>query len=106
MGIRRACPSSSMFRVALIATLVFFAGVPAADARLERDAFDEGPVPELGTVLFYGYYHNANKLLLHVSNTGDFGDSAEDPRAPSGEWPAGSGVEYLYAAGLWVAGVI
>jgi hypothetical protein len=63
-------------------------------------------VPTLGTVLFYGYYHNANKLLLHVSNTGDFGDSAEDPRAPSGEWPAGSGIEYLYAAGLWVAGVI
>lgn len=63
------------------------------------------PGPEGGVVKFLGWYHNANQLLLHVSNMGFFGDWNSDPSAPSGEWPAGSGIEYVFAAGLWVGGV-
>jgi hypothetical protein len=59
-----------------------------------------------GIIAFYGIYHDVNKLLLHVSNVAMFGDAGGDPRAPSAEWPAGAGIEYLYAAGLWVGGVV
>ncbi len=64
-----------------------------------------GP-PHNGVVKFRGWYHNVNKLLLHVCNMGFFGDWNSDPSSPSGEWPAGSGIEYLFAAGLWVGGVV
>jgi hypothetical protein len=64
------------------------------------------PGPDNGVVRFQGIYHNVNKLLLHASNWGFFGDWNTDPTAPSGEWPAGSGIEYLFAAGLWVGGVV
>jgi hypothetical protein len=64
------------------------------------------PGPGKGVVKFSGWYHNVNKLLLHTSNMGFFGDWNADPTAPSGEWPAGSGIEYLFAAGLWVGGVV
>jgi len=62
--------------------------------------------PGHGVVKFRGIYHNVNQLLLHSSNMGFFGDWNSDPSAPSCEWPAGSGIEYLYAAGLWVGGVV
>jgi hypothetical protein len=61
--------------------------------------------PNGGVVKFRGIYHNVNNLLLHSSNMGFFGDWNSDPSSPSGEWPAGSGIEYLFAAGLWVGGV-
>lgn len=75
-------------------------------------AFTEGmtapnePGPGNGVVRFRGIYHNVNKLLLHSSNMGFFGGFGSDQTSPSGEWPAGSGIEYLFAAGLWVGGVV
>jgi hypothetical protein len=66
----------------------------------------EDPSSVNGIVRFRGVYHNVNKLLLHSSNMGFFGDWNSDNSAPSGEWPAGSGVEWLFAAGLWVGGVL
>lgn len=74
-------------------------------------AYYDGETPwgyqghDRGLVRFRGIYHNVNNLLLHSSNMGFFGDWNSDPSAPSGEWPAGSGIEYLFAAGLWVGGV-
>jgi hypothetical protein len=56
-------------------------------------------------VEFSGWYHSVGQLLLHVSNLGLFGDWDSDIIAPSAEWPAGSGNEYLFAAGLWVGSV-
>ncbi len=55
---------------------------------------------------FYGWYHSVGQLLLHVSNLGYFGDWDADLTAPSAEWPAGSGHEYLYAGGIWVGGIV
>jgi hypothetical protein len=70
----------------------------------ELPVYPEGP--NRGVVKFRGIFHNVNKMLLHSSNMGFFGDFNADVGAPSCEWPAGSGVEYLYAAGLWVGGVV
>ena len=50
--------------------------------------------------------HDVGNLLVHVPNWGIFGSmptaSTSFSAAPSAEWPAGSGAEYLYVAGLWV----
>jgi len=55
---------------------------------------------------FAGWYHSAGNLLLHVSNWGMFGRNGNDITNPSAEWPAGSDHEYLFAAALWVGGVV
>jgi hypothetical protein len=54
----------------------------------------------------YGWYHSVGQALVHVSNLGFFGRFGVDLDNPSCEWPAGSNNEYLYAAGLWVGGVV
>jgi len=50
--------------------------------------------------------HNVGNLQLHVTNWGCFGSrpGSNWPTRdyPSAQWPANSGVEYLYTAGLWV----
>jgi hypothetical protein len=50
--------------------------------------------------------HNVGELQMHVGNWGIFGSMPGSgypfSEAPSAQWPAGSGVEYLYVAGLWV----
>lgn len=51
---------------------------------------------------FYGWWHDAGELLLHTSNYGFVGDWDAADGEPSAEWPAGSGFEHLYCAGLWV----
>jgi hypothetical protein len=50
--------------------------------------------------------HNAGELRMHFGNWGLIGSMPGSAItfsfAPSAEWPAGSGVEYLYGAGLWI----
>ncbi|MDH3214933.1 MAG: hypothetical protein OEN01_01415 [Candidatus Krumholzibacteria bacterium] len=50
--------------------------------------------------------HNVGQLQMHVGNWGEFGSRPDTGApfswSPSAQWPAGSGVEYLFAAGLWV----
>ncbi|NNE43953.1 MAG: hypothetical protein HKN12_07075 [Gemmatimonadetes bacterium] len=55
---------------------------------------------------FSGWFHGAGNLLLHISNRGLFGTNNADETFPSAEWPAGTREDYLYAAGLWVGGVL
>jgi len=49
---------------------------------------------------------NVGNLQMHVCNWGCFGSypgsTLPFSEAPSAQWPANSGVEYLYIAGLWV----
>ena len=48
--------------------------------------------------------HDVGRLQLQLTNLGETGN-ANNPlltTVPSAEWPAGSGHDYLYAAGLWV----
>jgi hypothetical protein len=50
--------------------------------------------------------HNVGNLQMNVTNWGCFGSYPSSgyamSEAPSAQWPANSGVEYLYIAGLWV----
>jgi hypothetical protein len=85
----------------------------AAGARMETAGHKDGGEvhqPPTRSVSYYGYYHNVGQLLLHVSNLGFFGDwpgsDIDDIGIPSAEWPAGSADNYLYAAGIWVGGIL
>lgn len=55
--------------------------------------------------------HNVGRLAMRISNVGVFGANWISPLSyrrapyPSGEWPSGSGNDYLWAAGLWVGGI-
>lgn len=53
--------------------------------------------------------HDVGNLLLHTGNWGAFGSAPGSAYpfsgAPSAEYPAGSGVEYLYLGGLWVGAI-
>jgi hypothetical protein len=93
-------------KVVLLVLLVQLALASAAFAYYDGEAPGYYAGSPNKVVRFTGWYHNVNRLLLHVSNMGFFGDWNADPSAPSGEWPAGSGIEYLFAAGLWVGGVV
>jgi hypothetical protein len=57
-------------------------------------------------VLDGSFVHNVGQLQMHMSNWGIFGSmpgsSMPFSFAPSAQWPAGSGIEYLYVAGLWI----
>ncbi|HEX6790745.1 MAG TPA: FlgD immunoglobulin-like domain containing protein [Candidatus Krumholzibacteria bacterium] len=50
--------------------------------------------------------HDIGELRLHMSNWGAFGSwpgsALPFSAAPSGEWPAGSGIEHVFTGGLWV----
>lgn len=53
--------------------------------------------------------HDVGELWLHVTNWGLIGSQYSLPTpysdAPSATWPAGSGINHLWAAGLWVGAV-
>jgi len=62
--------------------------------------------PQRTFVLDGSNVHNVGELQMHVGNWGQFGSwpgsGLTFSEAPSAQWPAGSGVEYLFVAGLWV----
>ena len=71
----------------------------------------EKDVPGLDRVLVLdgSGVHDVGQLLLHTANWGIFGSypgsALPFSQYPSAEWPAGSGVQHLNIAGLWVGGV-
>lgn len=52
------------------------------------------------------FVHNVGELQMNITNWGLIGSqpgrNTRFSDQPSGMWPAGSGVDYLWAAGLWV----
>lgn len=56
------------------------------------------------------YVHNVGQIWHHVTNWSMIGSAPTVPTsfsdAPSAMWPAGSGDEYLWAAGIWVGGQV
>ena len=52
------------------------------------------------------FVHNAGDLQMNITNWGFIGSlpMSQFPMSasPSAQWPAGSGIEYLYAAGIWI----
>lgn len=95
-------------------SLVLYAGLwTTATAREDdqnRNAFGAW-VKELQSsmVLDGTFVHQVGELQLNITNWGLIGsrplDDAPFSYAPSAMWPAGSGDEYLYAAGLWVGAI-
>ncbi len=71
-----------------------------------KDKKDTLPGLQRVLVLDGSNVHNVGELQMHVGNWGNFGSwpgSANTfSEAPSAQWPAGSGVEYLFTAGLWI----
>lgn len=53
------------------------------------------------------FVHNVGRLQLQITNLGETGNQNNPSRTtvPSAEWPAGSGNDYLYAAGIWVGAI-
>jgi hypothetical protein len=74
----------------------------------ERGAPFDKKIPLLQQVITLNgeYVHTVGNLQMNVTNWGFVGSlpNSQLPMAesPSAQWPAGSGIEYLYAAGLWV----
>jgi hypothetical protein len=70
------------------------------------DLYDKLRDPERIWVLDCSAIHNVGNLHMNVTNWGCFGSypNSNQPTAecPSAQWPANSGVEHLWIAGLWV----
>ena len=95
----------------LFALSLLVAPVPPAFA--EPSAHDPAldvPRPDGIHVLDGSCVLNMGELQINITNHGLIGSqySAEVPyaSAPSGQWPGGSGDEYLWGAGLWIGGRI
>jgi hypothetical protein len=65
---------------------------------------------DAGTLALDGdFVHNVGELHLNITNWGLIGSrpgsSTNYSEAPSAMWPAGSGIEYLWAAGVWIGAI-
>lgn len=73
-------------------------------------AAQETGAPDKEVVIDGRYVHDVGELWSHVTNWNLLGSmpgtALPFSDAPSAMWPAGSGDEYLWAAGLWVGGVV
>ena len=107
MGVK-AMRSLLSFSVILILILVL--PVDFALAKEDSRLIIDGERNNLGVMVYDGSgVHDIGELLLHTGNWGVFGScpgsSSPVARFPSAEWPAGSGVEHLYVAGIWVGAI-
>jgi hypothetical protein len=98
-------------RVSRIFTLIvvlLIAGLASARMPAEQTKTRHGGLSRV-LVLDGSPVHNVGELQLHTGNWGGVGSwpGAGLPfsDAPSAQWPAGSGTEYLFAGGLWVGGI-
>ena len=99
--IRKGC-----MLIALVVMLIVMLHSPASARKEDREWNDK--LKQLDQIWVYDGtgIHNVGNLQMHVCNWGCFG-SYPGSRQPTGEypsaqWPANSGVEYLYIAGLWI----
>ncbi len=81
---------------------------PAGAWSVDRDLAElQEKYEELQRILVFdgSAIHNVGNLQVYVGNWGSFGSRPNSrfytADFPSAQWPAGSGVEYLYIAGLW-----
>jgi hypothetical protein len=102
--------SNMRFALRLLTVLtacIVTAGVHAVTA---RDSKEVSPPIERILVIDGSPVHDVGSLWLHTGNWGAFGSRPTSgypySSAPSAEWPAGSGIEYLWEAGLWVGAIV
>jgi hypothetical protein len=98
------------FRVALFAAGLILAGMTGSAGAAYRGAEPlDLPLDKVSSGVFAlegEFVHNVGELQLNITNWGLLGSrpgtGSAFSEAPSAMWPAGSGIEYLWAAGLWV----
>jgi hypothetical protein len=100
---------SSILRAAsrcLLAVLVIAARGPAYAQDRGQNLKGKFDVIRRSLVLDGSAVTTAGNLQMNVTNFGFLGSLPKSSYpmsdSPSAQWPAGSGVEYLYAAGLWI----
>jgi len=100
---RRKLPLYLVFAAVLALVPSWRSARWAPETKGKKDAL---PGMQRVLVLDGSNVHNVGELQMHVGNWGIFGSwpgsGQSFSEAPSGQWPAGSGVEYLFVAGLWV----
>ena len=100
---RRAAPA------AFLLLMVCMAG--SADAYMDKEnpLLDLGYNPNGVFIIDGSYVMNVGEVQINITNWGLIGSTYSWARpwsdAPSCQWPAGSGNEYLWSSGLWVGGV-
>ncbi len=92
----------------LLVALVLCAAVPAI-AWIDLDEIEPNDRYNGTMVVDGSMVMNVGELQINITNHGLIGSQPGSNRqwsdAPSAQWPAGSGVEYLWSAGIWVGGV-
>ncbi len=92
---------------ALMVLIPASVAVPSDDTSF-RDPWLDGKFssPDKAPVLNGEFVHNVGNLQMNVTNWGFFGSLPKSRYSmadvPSAQYPSGSGVEYLYAAGIWI----
>ena len=100
------------WRIALLAAVLaaVWQGAEAAEPGSGSAPAGDRDRPDGIHVVDGSYVMNVGNLHMNITNHGLIGSRYTQPttysEAPSGQWPGGSGVEYLWAAGLWVGGVL
>jgi len=93
---------------ALAAGIVLFGGTVAWHTPPEGTETTTGRGTPQRTFRLDGkFVHNVGRLQLQITNIGETGNQNNPSRTtvPSAEWPAGSGNDYLYAAGVWIGAI-
>ncbi len=102
---RRVVSPQAVGQCIILALVTAICGNAAAE---ERGDNLKGKFDAIGRVIVLdGSAITANgNLQMNITNFGFLGSLPKSSYpmadAPSAQWPAGSGIEYLYAAGLWI----
>lgn len=95
-AMRCQCPLVALFFSTLILSIATAGSPPASP-------------PDKDLVIDGSNVHDVGELWLHVTNWGLIGSQYSLPTpysdAPSAMWPAGSGINHLWSAGLWIGAV-
>ncbi len=104
---------SSIICLSVCLTICLLLAGPAGATSSKTTSTTSQPgieLPDKALTLDGRYVHDVGQVWHHVTNWGLLGSaysvqSTLFADSPSCMWPAGSGDEYLWAAGLWVGGV-
>ncbi len=96
--------------ISLFLLVVCLAAPAAAVMDIGNPVIEMGYNPNGIFILDGSYVMNVGEVQINITNWGLIGSmyssATQWSDAPSCQWPAGSGDEYLWAAGLWVGGVV
>ncbi|RKZ13393.1 hypothetical protein DRQ53_13395 [bacterium] len=106
---RRSSPLAFLCSLSVLAILVM--GQCARAEYRGRDSIDIPRDKGIGSSLALEgqFVHRVGELQINITNWGLIGSRPDTgtnyAEAPSAMWPAGSGVDHLWAAGLWIGAI-